>query len=334
MNRIALISLFALAGVSTRAQDYFYSQFYNQPLMINPALTGQFRGDFRVSGHYRSQWSALGEPFLTPSAAFDSKVIKQAGSRNYLAAGGYVLHDKAGKSGLSNFHIAANTAYNLAIDRKSSLAFGLQAAYIQRSISFDGLAWDSQYDGTIYDPSRPTGEFFAAQKTSGLDLAAGVVYSKEINRDMELVAGLAQFHYRQRQSFLGTDLDRLYGRQTLYAHLDQRTDLLDITYHFRLFKQSRALMLETGAQAVYRLGTDSRHSNINRSSGIIGGFYYRLQDAASIHAGFEFRRAYQAFVSYDVNLSKLRIATGMRGGFEICLVYKDWFVRKQMKVIR
>jgi len=196
------------------------------------------------------------------------------------------------------------------------------------------LAWDRQYNGVAYDPTLPTGEFFATQKTSGLDLGAGVVYTRQLNRDMDLTSGLATYHYRQGQSFLGTEEDRLAMRQSLYAQVEHETQMVDFTYHLRIFKQARALMLEGGAQGVYRLGSDSRHSSINRSSGIIGGLYYRYRDSASLHAGFEYRRAYQFFVSYDVNISGLRQATGFRGALEFSLIYKDWFMRNNIKIVR
>jgi len=329
-----LLIIAVTMAMGTRAQDYFYSQMYNQPLMTNPALTGQFRGDYRVGLHYRTQWSAVGDAFKTPGASFDAKLVKRPGSRNFLSVGGYVLQDKAGKAGLKNFHAALNSAYNLVIDRSSSLAFGLQVGFIQRSINFDGLAWDRQYNGVAYDPALPTGEFFATQKTSGLDLGGGLVYARELNRDMDLVGGLAIFHYRQGQSFLGTEEDRLVMRQSLYGQVEHQTSIIDFTYHLRVYKQARALMADFGAQGIYRLGSDSRHSGINRSSGIIGGLYYRVGDSASLHAGFEYRRAYQFFVSYDVNVSGLRPATGMRGALEFSLIYQDWFMRSNIKVFR
>jgi hypothetical protein len=44
--------------VSTaRAQvDPHFSQYYIQPMTMNPAFTGAFDGDYRISGIWRSQY--------------------------------------------------------------------------------------------------------------------------------------------------------------------------------------------------------------------------------------------------------------------------------------
>jgi hypothetical protein len=38
------------------AQDLHFSQFFETPLLCNPALAGIFTGDYRIQGVYRDQW--------------------------------------------------------------------------------------------------------------------------------------------------------------------------------------------------------------------------------------------------------------------------------------
>ena len=45
--------------VSVSAQDAYFTQFYANPLELNPALTGAVEGTYRVSLSYRDQWSGL-----------------------------------------------------------------------------------------------------------------------------------------------------------------------------------------------------------------------------------------------------------------------------------
>lgn len=56
-----------LLSVSTlKAQvDPHFSQYYMYPSWLNPALTGAFDGDYRVTGIYRSQWGNITNPFAT-----------------------------------------------------------------------------------------------------------------------------------------------------------------------------------------------------------------------------------------------------------------------------
>jgi hypothetical protein len=49
--------LAAAMGKTSQAQiDPHFSQYYIQPMTMNPAFTGAFDGDYRVSGIWRSQY--------------------------------------------------------------------------------------------------------------------------------------------------------------------------------------------------------------------------------------------------------------------------------------
>src|ERR1700750_2272151 len=45
-----------LAGQAANAQDIHFSQFFETPLLRNPALAGIFTGDFRVQTVFRDKW--------------------------------------------------------------------------------------------------------------------------------------------------------------------------------------------------------------------------------------------------------------------------------------
>jgi hypothetical protein len=56
------------------AQDFTFSQFFEQPLLRNPALAGVFKGDIRVSMAYRDQWGSISVPFRTTSLSVEHKI--------------------------------------------------------------------------------------------------------------------------------------------------------------------------------------------------------------------------------------------------------------------
>src|SRR6186713_842597 len=61
-----LLLIASLGGNSLRAQvDPHFTQYYVYPSWLNPALTGSFDGDYRVSGIYRNQWGNISKPFST-----------------------------------------------------------------------------------------------------------------------------------------------------------------------------------------------------------------------------------------------------------------------------
>jgi len=60
------------------SQDISFSQFYANPLYLNPAFSGSV-GIPRIALQYRDQWSGFGNAFTTYSAAFDMPVKKLQG---------------------------------------------------------------------------------------------------------------------------------------------------------------------------------------------------------------------------------------------------------------
>ena len=65
---ILLVIRFFIA--ETSAQDYTYSQFYANPLYLNPAMAGSEYCP-RLILNYRNQWPSLPEAFVSYSASFD-----------------------------------------------------------------------------------------------------------------------------------------------------------------------------------------------------------------------------------------------------------------------
>ena len=65
---------FAYAAI---AQDIGFSQFYDQPLLRNPALAGIFTGDIRLTASYRNQWQSVTEPYRTFGLSSEIKLPVQ-----------------------------------------------------------------------------------------------------------------------------------------------------------------------------------------------------------------------------------------------------------------
>src|SRR5476649_2778713 len=53
------------------AQDHMYTQFFNSPIYLNPALTGQFEGDLRMNLIYRNQFTSVPGSFNYLSGSID-----------------------------------------------------------------------------------------------------------------------------------------------------------------------------------------------------------------------------------------------------------------------
>lgn len=117
------VALFAWTGAF--AQDPQFTQFYANPLYLNPAFAGTARCP-RVVLNYRNQWPALTGTFVTTSASFDQHVDGIMGGLGLL-----VTHDQAGKGTLNTTTVSGIYSYQQAISRKFSMKVGFQATYFQ-----------------------------------------------------------------------------------------------------------------------------------------------------------------------------------------------------------
>src|SRR4051812_2657767 len=97
--KIAFVMLCFAVVSSANAQDLHYSQFYNAPLSVNPALSGVFDGKFRLSNIYRSQWSGLGKGYTTLHISGDAPIGKGMLGSNFFGIGFMIAQDKAGEAG-------------------------------------------------------------------------------------------------------------------------------------------------------------------------------------------------------------------------------------------
>jgi len=76
VRRILLILSVSILGIygGLQAQDAHFSQFYANPLHLNPAFTGSENCP-RVALGYRNQWPALGPTYVTYSASYDQSTL-------------------------------------------------------------------------------------------------------------------------------------------------------------------------------------------------------------------------------------------------------------------
>ncbi|MBO6515922.1 MAG: PorP/SprF family type IX secretion system membrane protein [Bacteroidia bacterium] len=130
-----------------KAQDPEFSQFYAAPLYTNPAMAGTAQCNRRGSAgraavNYRNQWPNLPGTFVTTAFSVDQHIDGIGGGLGLLA-----VRDVAGEGLLTSSSLSGIYSYHLAINRKLSMRFGLQAEVIQRRIDFSLLDWEDEIVG-------------------------------------------------------------------------------------------------------------------------------------------------------------------------------------------
>lgn len=166
--RKLFIALFIFISGQALAQDPEFTQFYANPLYLNPAFAGTKRCP-RLNMNYRNQWPALTGTFVTYSASFDTHVDAINGGLGLL-----ILNDKAGEGTINTTDISGMYSYQLNLSREFSIRAGFQATYKQKKVDWDKLTFGDQIDpryGFIY----PTTETRPETTKGFVDLSAGLL---------------------------------------------------------------------------------------------------------------------------------------------------------------
>jgi hypothetical protein len=104
LSKILVMGGCMLLGTwAAEGQDLHFSQWFNSPLLTNPANTGFIPdADYRIGANYRNQWSAImQEPYKTMSVWGDAQVFRDRIVNGWLGLGGVIERDEAGASELT-----------------------------------------------------------------------------------------------------------------------------------------------------------------------------------------------------------------------------------------
>ena len=110
MKRLFTLAMFVLciAG-EVKAQDPEFSQFYANPLYLNPAMAGTAAGP-RFSINFRDQWPSVSGSFVTYAASYDEHFDGLGGG-----IGAQVMRDQAGDGNLTTTSFSGIYSYHLTI---------------------------------------------------------------------------------------------------------------------------------------------------------------------------------------------------------------------------
>ena len=322
MKALWLLTFLCTSINQLSAQDIHFSQFYNAPQTLNPALTGNIDGNMRVILNHRSQWGSIDVPFVTSSFAFDSRLLGERWrvKGDALGAGIAVVNDKSGDGNLNNLEIRLGTAYHnmFGYEQAHSFSYGIQVGFFQRSIDYSKLVFGSQYFGEEFVPSSPSGENISDFSILRTDVQAGMVYQYIKPGKFNMDAGLSFFHLTRPNGSL-LNQDYRVPMRTVF-HWSSRIQVKDgvlLCPGVLFVNQRNARELEFGSNAEYLLKTE-HNANIYVDMGL----WYRLSDALVVTGGAEYQK-WKVMLSYDINMSELRAATNRNGGFEIGVIYNN-----------
>lgn len=308
---------------STTAQDIHFSQFYENSIMRNPALTGIFSGDYKVGANYRTQWSNISVPFQTFLVSAETRVATNRQIGDYLSFGVSATYDKAGAISFNSMQVYPALNYNKSLEdkRNSYLSVGFAGGYIQRSVDYSKAVYSSQYVNGGYSPSNPSGENFNNTTIENYDVAAGVSINSSAgpNNIVNYYVGFSAFHLNKPKHTFNDDnlLSELPAKYTGNAGFSWK-----VNSQFGLNVHADYSTQATYTQFIFGgLISWQSVSNESKNFKIYTGAFIRYKDAIIPTFKIDYD-IYSLTFSYDVNTSSLQPATAGSGGYELSFFLK------------
>jgi len=306
---LTLILILSAAGV-LRAQDPSFSQFYGNPIYLNPALTGS-KICPRLTLNYRNQWPGIQGTFVTYAASYDQYVTALHGG-----VGLMVMSENMADGAMTSNSVQGVYSYRLELAKKLTLNMGLQGAYMQNKLNWDKFTFEDQYLNSSGGGLPPTNEAQPDRLTvSMLDFSAGML----LGYNERSYLGVAVHHmnqpnfawYNATDSKLNMKITVHGGALIGLSGMNRAVEVEDLSISPNIMYQQQGEYHQLNAGMYFNmypfvLGSWFRHN-------------FENPDAVIVLLGFMAQK-YKIGYSYDYTISKLTNATG--GAHEISFTYQ------------
>ncbi len=304
-----LILILAASGV-VRAQDPSFSQFYGNPLYLNPALTGS-KICPRLTLNYRNQWPKLAGTFVTYAASYDQYVQALSGG-----VGVMVMSENMADGAMTSNGVSGLYSFRMELAKKLTLNAGFQGSYMQNKLNWDKFIFEDQYLNSTGGGLPATQESPPDRLTvSMVDFSAGML----IGYNERSYAGIAVHHMTQPDnSYYSNGDSKLDMKITAHAGaliglngLNRSVEVEDLSFSPNIMYQQQGEFHQLNA-GMY----------LNMYPMVLGGWFrhnFENPDAVILLIGVMAQKMKVGF-SYDYTISNLTNATG--GAYELSLTYQ------------
>ena len=322
---------------TTIGQSIHYSQYYNAPMLINPANTGLMPDyDYRLGMNYRNQWAAIPVPYNTFSGFLDYKIgghNDNKVSNNWLGMGFLYNFDQAGDGNLSLSQMQASMAYHLQMSEFTMLSLGFSGSYVSRSVNYDLLTFNNQWDGFTFNSSMTSGEKFGIIKAQYYSAGAGLNFAWFPNEAVYIKMGGSVANINQPTESFYANQNQVKMREI--GNLDmffQVSPSFVINPSGFFATQSAATEIVAGTLTRTNLG-GSYLSGMGdgMTTQLILGAFYRVGDAVIGVVGFQYASV-QFMANYDLTLSSLAPYNSSYGALEFSLVYQGLYGKNKSRI--
>lgn len=310
LKKLLFLSLILSAGGFLQAQDPSFSQYYGNPLYLNPALTGT-KICPRLTLNYRNQWPSIPGTFVTYAASYDQYVSAVSGGLGLIA-----ISENMADGAMTNNSVSGIYSFRLEMAKRLTLNAGFQATYMQSKLNWSKFIFEDQLlasNGTVLSITQ---ESPPDRMTVGLlDFSAGLLFGY----NERLYGGVAVSHLSQPDnSFYSNGTSQLDMKITAHAGalFGLRDGLRSVEVE-DLSLSPNIMYQQQGEFHQLNLGV-----YLNVYPFVFGGWFrhnFENPDAVIALIGFQQPR-YKIGYSYDYTVSGLTNATG--GAHEVSFTWQ------------
>lgn len=329
-GRLIIVAVFVLFcwSASAQVQEVKFTQFFNFPISVDPAATGNLPQGYRLAGIYRQQWNSINAAFTTFGVSGDVRFSGGLFPGDFWGVGLYVIDDQLGDNLMQHQKAGLALAYHHPLDFQARhiLSLGGTASYSFTTVDYERLVFESQYQGFFPDLRSPNGESFTNDNVGNYDIGAGISYRFIVNRQWETSFSASMLNLiAPQQTFLDNStpekaLNRLLLSGWVRYKLNERVALVP---RWLVNNQRKGTEVSTGFITEYQL-IPKKGLQIN--AGLLAQWteYVTFYAGAAIK-GVEIHASYDFSVSGLSNIAKVQEgASGRPGVFEISLIYRGF----------
>lgn len=319
MKKATLTLLFAFWSFLNIAQDIQYSQYYANPIFLNPAFTGS-TGMTRVGANFRNQWPALDQSFVAYTAYFDHYEDRINSGFGLIFQG---AQESFTQTSLNEIGLVYS--YRLRLSEKSYVQAGVQGSFVTRDALFDRVILGTQLDidtGLIL--GEPGDAFEGDSQIRSADAHAGLLYYGE-----KTWFGVSVSHLMEPEiSYLADNSNQLPMKYSLHGGYRINLAPGDINDYFNNTDQERSLALgfnykQQGQFSQLDLGAEFFFEPL-----VLGLWYRGLptkyslpnNEALIFLLGVNFPSGLDLGYSFDYSISKLGFSSS-GGAHELSIRY-------------
>lgn len=316
MKKILIITL-VLIVYESYCQDVEFSQYYANPLYLNPAFAGSDEYA-RISLNYKTVLPTSFGDYNTYSASYDKYYEGLSGG-----VGFQIMNDKQAQGVINDLGFSLLYSYHAQLKKRWSIATGFRLGYNMKTLNSSGLVYPDMID-PVDGISNSGMESEIYQKSLYFDFSFGMLTWYE-----NYFGGFSIDHITKPQISLGSDDPGPIGRKyTIHGGVE--IPIYNDLHRVHMTMSPNLIFQMQGASSKINLGV-----YLNKNY-LTSGVWLKTNTDFNFTACvlmFGYVTDYSTFAySYDVPFYLGGLSGVISGSHEVTFLYKFMYKRKRKKM--